>query len=244
MRYGVSERENLSFQKKNYEDTLESMELLLFLGHQSENVSFFNKKVLFYFFFIEAGQHAGFHQNYLWEKFLLTGGKGLLGLQLPLRYVEPDERRKAPRGLLNRHRALLHVLGQCSTGKGQRGPFTRRALDVPAGLAELAKDISSPASFQHSTAMPTALGCAWLCPKLGEQGWCFYYQVTLLDLRKQRVFGRLAQGTDWVLPTHGSKVPSLAGKTKRVGAKLPALQAGDDLGSDTPIMWVVEIRLH
>lgn len=94
VRYGVSEWENLPFQKKNYEDTLESMELLLFLGHQSENVSFFNNKVLFYFFLIEAGQHAGFHQNYLWEKFLLTGGKGLLGLQLPLRYVEPDERSK------------------------------------------------------------------------------------------------------------------------------------------------------
>lgn len=137
--------------------------------------------------------------------------------------------------------------GSAAAGKGQRDPFTRRALDVPAGLVELAKDVSSPASLQHlqySTAIPTALGCAWLCPKLGKQGWCFYYQVTLLDLRKQRVFGRLAQGTDWVLPTCGRKVPSLAGKTKRVGVKLPALQAVDALGSDMPIMWVVEIRLQ
>lgn len=71
-----------------------------------------------------------------------------------------------------------------------------------------------------------------------------YYQVTLPDLTKQRVFGRFSQGTDWVLPTRGRKVPSLAGKTKRVGVKLPALQAVDDLGSDMLIMWVVEIRLQ
>lgn len=47
-----------------------------------------------------------------------------------------------------------------------------------------------------------------------------------------------------MLPTRGRKVPSVVEKAYHVGVKLPALQAINDLGSDTLIMWVVKLRLQ
>ena len=47
-----------------------------------------------------------------------------------------------------------------------------------------------------------------------------------------------------MLPTPGRKVPSVAEKITRVGVKLPALQAVNDLGSDMLIVWVVEAGLQ
>lgn len=69
------------------------MELLLFWATKVKTAFSFSARKYF-FFSIEVGQCAVIHQNFLWEKFSLTGGKELLGLQLPLHYVEPDERRK------------------------------------------------------------------------------------------------------------------------------------------------------
>lgn len=67
--------------------------------------------------------------------------------------------------------------------------------------------------------------CALFCHNK-RRGQCFitYSQLTLSILMQQHVSATFLQGTNCVLPTNGKKVSSLAGKTKRVGVKLPALR--------------------
>lgn len=63
-----------------------------FLGHQSKNVSFFSKKIFSY----KRQTTCCFSSKFHVRKILaclttLPPGKGLLGLQLLLRYVQPDQ---------------------------------------------------------------------------------------------------------------------------------------------------------
>lgn len=112
--------------------------------------------------------------------------------------------------------------------------------------------ISSPTSLNHYqcnfntnfNTSPSAVRSYIIFPIRG-QAKCFitFHQLTLPVLTSGG-FVLFLQGSDRMLLTHGTKALSAAGTRHRVGVKLPALQAVNGLGSDTLMMWVVEMRLQ
>lgn len=118
---------------------------------------------------------------------------------------------------------------------------------LPPGWVSSLTAISSPTSLNHyqcNITSPSAVTLYIIFPIRG-QAKCFitFHQLTLPVLTSGG-FVHFLQGSDCMLLTHGTKAPSAVGTRHRVGVKLPALQAVNCLGSDTLMMWVVEMRLQ